>query len=430
MRQGPHTLDQVDTEETSSIITMLVRVAYRGRSATSRRFYSPVINTLVEKAKNKCQTIMIRVGTLATLCVGGLGFYMTIRPSTVQFIDDVSKAVDWTGILPTAIDASTVDCALKEGSYVNRPALEVKIKGSQTTTPNGRYTIVYGPKGVGKSAVVHHEAANRTGVVLVNVTSNHDKASLTRQVIKVLLGPNVDSATVDETTLAAAITKCTSKVVTIIFDVERAPSDGSDECLRAVRSLAKCLADHCRCIIVLSEANTVVEFGRDPRENFVFVGEFTTEEARELLRKKNCALSYAEMTKVFDKVGTSPTVLQELVEQLESGSTSESFISEKVAEADGDLVEFPLKPILSALKENQDGVPLKSFETVVYKGVELSSSRQVAKVMKTYPNPIIFDMKQRKYILMSRAHHTALASYEPIISGQTGQTTAPKSESA
>ncbi len=82
--------------------------------------------------------------------------------------------------------------------------------------------------------------------------------------------------------LIQAIKKC-KVVATIIFDVE--PGRSTDQALElhAVRSLAKMLVMYCRCIIVLSEANAVLEFGHDKyREEFIYVDEMTAPEAKEL----------------------------------------------------------------------------------------------------------------------------------------------------
>ena len=354
------------------------------------------------------------VGAALTLCTTGFVGYVTLRPAAVQVSDDVSTVADLVGILPTAIDASTIseNCdVLSAEEFVHRPALESTILWAETDIPNGRYTIVYGPKGVGKSALVNYVAGARKGVVLVEVTSSHDKASLTRELGKALLGPRADNSVIDSKTVAAAIRKSKAKPVTIIFDVERGSHDGNT----AVRSVAKSLAHCSRCVIVLSEADAVVEFGRDPRETFVFVGELSSTEAIEFLKKKGCRLNESEMENVFDKVGTSPTVLQELLDMIRVGSTIQAFIAEKIAVARCDLVAFPLKPILSELKKQPDGAPLALFESLKFDGVALFSPDQVGKVMKNSRNPIVFDMQRGCYILMSRAHRTALVDYEPIV---------------
>lgn len=301
------------------------------------------------------ETIVPNRAIFASAVTAGLMYYTQIRPITTQIKEDVINVCDWSGLLPSAIEESTIPadvlCKLPEDKYVKRSALEADITRAETSDLDNRYTIVYGPKGVGKSSLVYHVAGERKGVVLLNVTSKHDKASLTRHLVKILLGPRAECQDIDESKLAGVIRRSTSNPVTIIFDVERSTTDGMNECLMAVRGLAKSLTDSSRCVIVLSEANAVVEFGRDPRENFVFVGELSADEARELLRKKQCTLSDEAMKEVFDKVGTSPALLKELMYHLGSNANYQAFIAKKLVKAEGDLAEFPLKPILKALKE-------------------------------------------------------------------------------
>ena len=53
--------------------------------------------------------------------------------------------------------------------------------------------------------------------------------------------------------------------------------------INAVRSLAELLAHKYRCLIDLLETDAVLEFGTDPRERFVYVDEFTNDEANQLI---------------------------------------------------------------------------------------------------------------------------------------------------
>ena len=56
------------------------------------------------------------------------------------------------------------------------------------------------------------------------------------------------------------------------------------------------LSPFCRCIIVLSEANAVLEFGQDKaREEFIYVDECSHSEAREIINNWNVKLSEIEI---------------------------------------------------------------------------------------------------------------------------------------
>jgi energy-coupling factor transporter ATP-binding protein EcfA2 len=264
--------------------------------------------SLLDKLKKFGPPVLV-VSAVASAAMAGLAYYQVLRTTLPHVKDDVDSFLMWTEVLPSVIDNSTLDAGLLPSAdkYVTRSSLEEIIRRAETSSPNGRYTIVYGPKGVGKSSLVHHVAGTRKGVVRVSVNSSHDKVSLARHVVRRLLGPRAASqAFVDIPKLVSTVRAATAEPVTIIFDMERGPTEEKDECLAAVRSLVKDLATCSKCLIVLSDASEVVEFGRDPRENFVFVGELTLSEARELLRKRKCKLSNEVMTEVFNKIGTSP----------------------------------------------------------------------------------------------------------------------------
>jgi hypothetical protein len=96
------------------------------------------------------------------------------------------------------------------------------------------------------------------------------------------------------------------------------------------------------------------------------------------------------------------------------GWTVENYVKNKLAEAESELIAFSLKPILTALKENLDGVGPKFFKNIEYKGVDLSDPRAVGLKMKD-SNAIIYRIEERQYQLISKAHETALKSYTPEI---------------
>jgi hypothetical protein len=73
--------------------------------------------------------------------------------------------------------------------------------------------------------------------------------------------------------------------------VEHAGVEHKELGTEAVRSLSKALAGTCRCIIILSEANAVLQFGLDgARERFIFVDELAESEAIEFLKNEKLAL--------------------------------------------------------------------------------------------------------------------------------------------
>jgi hypothetical protein len=90
----------------------------------------------------------------------------------------------------------------------------------------------------------------------------------------------------------------------------------------------------------------------------------------------------------------------------------EVYVENKLAEARRELIAFSLKPILTALKENLDGVGPELFKNIEYKGVDLSDPRAVGLKMKD-SNAIIYRIEKGQYELISKAHEIALKSYMP-----------------
>ena len=69
---------------------------------------------------------------------------------------------------------------------------------------------------------------------------------------------------------------------TMIIEDERAGSRDLSLGVQAARGVAKDLAAACNVIIILSEANDVLEFGKDRnRANMIFIDKLTEPEARE-----------------------------------------------------------------------------------------------------------------------------------------------------
>jgi hypothetical protein len=120
-----------------------------------------------------------------------------------------------------------------------------------------------------------------------------------------------------------------------------------------------------------------------------------------------------EMMRLFDNVGTNAATLECF---LNGAMSVDEFIAERMEDAKGDLVVFPFKPILKALKEHPEGVPREYFNNEKYKGVDMSNPVAVWSVMKVaQSNVVFFDMKKRVYKLNSHALEVALRSYEHII---------------
>jgi hypothetical protein len=123
-------------------------------------------------------------------------------------------------------------------------------------------------------------------------------------------------------------------------------------------------------------------------------------------------------TQMFDKIGTNPGVLNDLVIMKNKGIPVDQFVENKLDKARYDLSLFPLQKILKALKNLPDpnlGVGPENFHKQLEKGVNLSDVKEVGVMMNKSQgnNPLLYRMDTRRYHLLSTAQRTALQSYEP-----------------
>jgi hypothetical protein len=140
----------------------------------------------------------------------------------------------------------------------------------------------------------------------------------------------------------------------------------------------------------------------------------TESEAKQLLNTTKLNLTDDQMQYVFTNIGTNPAMLLKLVQLVHDEATLKAFVENVLADADQDLVDFPHKAILKALKDQPGGVSPKYFNNHKNEGVDLSKPKAVGVSMKD-SNVIVYHIELRMYKLMSKAHETALKSYEPII---------------
>ncbi len=398
-------------KQVSPIVTK--KLLPTARSFSSNRNNNNVFERFVESVKSNNFAASIAIGAVGTIVLGLAPYY--------SFIKEVHEdTVDLKDKLKIAIETSQITHSLSR-HFVHRPNIEEKIKNVLTGTDLscGAYTIVYGPKGIGKTELVDHTAIRMKGVVKVNVYSEKEKKEVIQAVIKNLVGEkegNSNFYNLNVTALIEAATKC-SVIPTIIFDVSH-----PDYC-DAVRSVSKDLAPYCRCIIVLSEPNAVLKFGRDMRERFIYVDEMEREEAKQLLGKydeKNKelkggqvpTLTEAEMDYVFTTIGTSPLCLIHLANSVSSNYSVYDYVANFLQHAKQDLVSFPHKQILKALKDHPEGVAPKYFKNQENQGIDLSNPQEVGIAMKS-SNAIVYRRERIKYMLLSTAHRTALKSYKP-----------------
>jgi hypothetical protein len=325
--------------------------------------------------------------------------------------EELSSAFSFSKRLQMRIQSSSIEEVNPE-QYVRRTALEENIGPLKGVAPNGEYTIVYGPSGSGKSSLVDHIYAGQKSVVKLVTTSATRRDQIIAQLTKQLLGRRAPrNVTSDD--FIKAVRGC-SIVPTFIFDVDcgGAPEDAWGR--QAVRSIVKQLAQHCRCTIILSDTNAVLEFGRDrARERFCYVDDMAKDEAVELLGRLGSTFTSAECDYIFDTIGGNPMVLNQLATAVKRSITVEEFVDAKIADAELDLNGFPVQDMLAELKQRPEGVSPLQLRDKESQGVPLSDRAAVGSAMKK-SNAVVYRMESRAYTLMSTAHRTAIKSYTPI----------------
>ena len=183
--------------------------------------------------------------------------------------------------------------------------------------------------------------------------------------------------------------------------------------VNAARGVAKDLAATCNVIIVLSEANAVLEFGKDgDRVNMIFIDELTEPEALKYIVALGLELSEVDIKYVIENVGMNPGALTSMQEWINKGNSVHDFVAMELAAARRDLARFPHKAILKALKEHPEGVDPEYFKHMENDGVDLSEPFAVGEAMKK-SNAIAYRIELGKYMIISRCHQVALRSYDP-----------------
>lgn len=134
------------------------------------------------------------------------------------------------------------------------------------------------------------------------------------------------------------------------------------------------------------------------------------------MNKSNYHITDEDFDYVAKNVGTNPDLLVTLMATVPEIETIDKYVEGILTTARQNLVKFPLKTILQALKDpaHVDGVAPKYFKNIKEKGIDLSNELEVGGVMKSFGNPIIFRKDLAKYQMISTAHKTALKTYDPL----------------
>jgi hypothetical protein len=199
--------------------------------------------------------------------------------------------------------------------------------------------------------------------------------------------------------------------IVVIFDDERLNT--ADNALSSIKHFAKMIAPTANVLIVLSEANAVLEFGGDSRQKFIWVDEMTEEEAT--INSKKIGINEKYLGTLFSTLGRHPLTLRNCRDALDVEDSDKSFndfVNEELSMAENDLAAFQHKEILVALKDKPQGVRSGTFKDIKNEGILLSEPKDVAIAM-IKRNCIMYHFPSGEYRLASQAHKTALKSYEP-----------------
>ena len=360
---------------------------------------------------------------------GSLGsaaiYFINTYSNTASIAKDTGIADIISDYMPSKIKTSIPNTSdylelVKNNKYVKRPSIEKELlsfTNRTKTESDGIYLIVYGAKGAGKSIVADAVISGRPGILKVKWSCAGSKYMLLQEINK-LIGISKSNPSVGD--YKEALRKSVSStgiLPTVIFEIETGGNKVQILGIHAARGLSKEWASVCNCIIILSEAGTVVEFGKDrSREQYIFVDELDEGVARAFIKQNQIMLSEDEkdIKKVIDNIGCNPATLESLRSSMKKGVSLDDSIASVLLDAESQLVGFQHQPILKALKDHPEGISPEFFNKLENKGVDLSNPKAVGVSMRG-GNVLTYRKDLRKYMTYSKAIEVALRIYDPIM---------------
>ena len=360
------------------------------------------------------------------------GFFKIVRDMAIGGIL-VSFAIGYFGLDGTKVPKDTVENTTFltaqdirestihitdptfEKNYIHRPAVEKELDDFVEGELKEKYLIVYGAKGTGKSSVALKTLSEKKGVALVKVRNYVDWAQLSKKVAQAVMNTE-QKVTVESINIHEALAKAKiatdihnvknadkRKYPTIVFEVEGG-ADQDIHMLENVQSLSKDFVSVANVIIILSEAMAVTTFGQvHRREKYMYVGDMTREEAKELLEKRGKHLNDTDFSYLYENIGGCPTALTDFAR----GEVSvQDFVRTSLNRASNALKTFPPqhRELLVLLKQHPEGVRFDDYPVV--------DMQQFGKEMGR-KNVVYYDIDQEVFKLQSRALKVALKDYAP-----------------
>jgi hypothetical protein len=198
--------------------------------------------------------------------------------------------------------------------------------------------------------------------------------------------------------------------LTIVFEVERASS--ATTTVSSVMKIANSLALTANMLILCSEIDAALVFGDDKKQQFIYVDGMEVDEAKKYARKKYPVIQDQDIDKFILKVGSLPLDIGLFCKGLVRGVATDKLIADAIDEAEVDLLAFPHKPILKAIKNELEGVKVKDFYGMTSSGISLSDPKAMVDASMKRRCPVMYHIESKEYRLISTAHKTAMRDYE------------------
>ena len=355
-----------------------------------------------------------------TRSLESIAYVCTTYPSVKKVANDAIHSIKSLSYsLPCAIQGTRADTAefdeMKK-RYVERESNKKRISAIiERKEADGTYYAIYGSRGVGKSTVLDSAISGLYGILKIALTPSDGPEFIMKELAKIT-GTTNWNPTFDDFKSALRMGKSLNGTIpTIIFEVARGDGVVQLSAIESIGNFAKSLATVCNCIIVISEASAILEFGKyDPFLQCIFIEELTHDQARDYFKKMKINLTDAEIIKVIDNIGANPAILNRLRAWVENGLPVDDFIDDTLANARLQLRAFQHQRILKALKDHPEGISPSLFKKAKNNGVELSIPAESCEAMKK-AYAIIYRVDLQKYKTISRAHEVAMRTYNPIM---------------
>jgi hypothetical protein len=305
-----------------------------------------------------------------------------------------------------------------EKDYISRPSFEKTILKVSKNVMEGKrpgvYTILVGPKGSGKSAVVARVLSGKRGVVHIAINEKDTPYTVVLKLYQ-QIGLKYDPAlrtTIDHfpSVLQKVADDREGLPITIVLEMESC----GPQALRLVKLTAAKFASNANVIVILSDMNAASAFREDNKQQFIWVDEMTRTEAVDYAKRLHPAVSDADLNLILEKTGQLPSNIKTSMQSLRKGLKAAFIVDEAVDVALDDLYAFVHRPILAALKGSPDGVNAARFAGVQFKGVNLGDPQHVAMTSKDSA-AVLYHLPSGEYRPASRAHRKALEIYKPQI---------------